>query len=274
MKVTTVNFTHNRWMTAAMFTVLMHLLIVSCGFVSRVPPDYHPGPTTQKIPYIVRIEDDSGAFRGTGFLVSKTGLVITVSHVVRYTNPVRAILDGKVYMAELVSDDPLMDMTIIRLPLKGQDLNINVPCIWESETINSGDPVTVLGQLHEGEVAVVPAHMISWASFKIWPGSYQDVLRVYPVDPRNAPKPGFSGGPILDSKKHVIGLFCCLESLIDHYYNGIPSNRILTKIKGTPLMKEICTASDKKPFPLPGFTYDTKRISNQEHSPVITPLGL
>lgn len=259
---------------AAFFTVLVVLpLIISCGALPT-KPDHHPEPVIQQIPYMVRIEDQYGIFRGTGFVVSRKGLVLTVSHVVRYNSPIRAILNGKVYTAKTVFDDPVLDMTLIRLPLDGPSLEIQIPCFWISDPIRSGDTVIVLGERQQGGVVVIPAYMVSWASFHIWPGFYRDVMRIYPANPRSSPKPGFSGGPIFNIQKYVIGLFCCLESMIDHYYNGIPSDRIISKLKGTEWLKEICTVSEKQPFPLPGLTYDIKKVSSEEALPVITPSGL
>jgi len=253
---------------AAFYTVLVVLpLTISCEALPT-RPDYYPEPMIQKIPYMVRIENQYGIFRGTGFVVSRKGLVLTVSHVVRYNSPIRAILNGKVYMAKTVFDDPVLDMTLIRLPLDGQSLEIQIPCFWVSDSTRSGDTVIVLGERQQGGVVVIPAYMVSWASFHIWPGFYRDVMRIYPANPRNSPKPGFSGGPIFNIQKYVIGLFCCFESLIDRYYNGIPSSRIISKLKETEWLKEMCTVSENQPYPLPGLTYDIKRVSSEKALPV------
>ena len=84
---------------------------------------------------MVRIIDDFGTFRGTGFLVSPTGLVLTVSHVVRYHDPIKALYDGKTYLAETVFDDPVLDVTLIQLPLPKIIPNMSIPCFWDSDTI-------------------------------------------------------------------------------------------------------------------------------------------
>jgi S1-C subfamily serine protease len=218
-------------------------------------------PLPQKVPYMVRIESREGLFRGTGFVVSNNGLVLTVSHVVRYDNPVRVIFNGKLYLAETVFDDPITDFTLVRLPLNRQPLDIGIPCFWVSDSIRSGDTVIVLGERQQGGVVPIPAFMISWTSFHIWPGSYQEVMRIYPVDSRHKPKPGFSGGPIFNIKKYIIGLFCCIENASRHYYNGIPSSLIVSKLYGTEFENEICTVSETRPFPLPGFIYNLREVS-------------
>jgi hypothetical protein len=222
---------------------------------SEYAPLFHETP-----PFMVRIVDDQEVFRGTGFLVSPRGLVLTVSHVVRYDNPIHAILNGRTYLAETVFDDPILDITLIRLPLDEAVPASAVPCLWDSDSVRNGDTVLIFGQHRQGGVGMLPGYMISWSSFRIWPGTYNDVLRIHPADIANSPMPGFSGGPIFDVRRNVIGLFCCLESLQDHYYNGIPSSRILSRLRETELIKEICVGTDNVTFPLPGLILDIKHL--------------
>lgn len=247
------------WIKSASIVLTISFLLLSCSGLSGKNA-YHREPFTQKIPYMVRIEDQNGLFRGTGFLISRSGLVLTVSHVVRYHSPIRAILNGKTYMAETVFDDPVLDMTIVRLPVSQELRWMDVPCFWISDSIRIGDTVIVLGERPQGNVALIPAYMIAWSSFRIWPGSYQDVIKIYPADPGNGPQPGFSGGPIFNIQKYVIGLFCCYEKQINKYYNGIPSSRIISRLHGTEWIDDICVVSEDQPFPLPGFIYDMSRI--------------
>ena len=244
---------------------LIGLFSIACLFVSSCGnfPNYlgeKPSLLIQKIPFVVRIQDNDGVFRGTGFVVSNNGLVLTVSHVVRYVNPIYAVFNNQGYSAETVFDDPVLDITLLQLPLKERIPSMYIPCFWDSDSIHNGDTVMVLGQRRTGGVRLMPGYMISWASFKIWPGTYEHVYRIYPDDPQNVPKPGFSGGPIFNIQQHVIGLFCCLESLKDNYYNGIPSSRILARLRETEWIDEFCVTSEHQPFPLPGFIFDTKNI--------------
>lgn len=234
-------------------------LIVSCGALPVDPSEY-PIEYEKKLPYMVRIQDSMGTFRGTGFIVSSKGLALTVSHVVRYKNPARTIYKDKLYNSTIEFDDPVLDMTLIRIPIEEPIAARDVPCLWDEDTLKSGDSVTIFGQRHQGGVAEIPGNMISYASFKIWPGSYKEVMRIHPSDTRQSPKPGFSGGPIFDAKRLVIGLFCCLEDRLYHYYNGIPSKLIIERLEGTGLLEEMCITTQKQSIPLPGFIYDTKSI--------------
>ena len=234
-------------------------VLSACGNPSLPTSDFAPLFHNEP-PFMVRIVDDDEVFRGTGFLISPKGLVMTVSHVVRYDNPIRAIFNNKTYLADTVFDDPILDITLIQLPLDEPVPANSVPCLWESDSIRNGDTVLIFGQHQKGGVGMLAGNMISWSSFRIWPGTYNDVLRIHPVDIDNSPKPGFSGGPIFDIRRNVIGLFCCLESLKDHYYNGIPSSRILSRLRETEWMKEICTGTDNVSLPLPGLLLDTKYL--------------
>ena len=243
----------------AVFLCAALFLVSSCqNLPSSVEED--PSLPYQNVPFMVRIVDDKGVFRGTGFVVSNSGLVLTVSHVVQYGDPIYAIFSGKSYAAETVFDDPILDITMIHLHLKEELANMNSPCFWDSDSIRNGDTVLVLGQQRRGGVTLMPGYLISWSTFRIWPGSYEEVLRIYPSDPRNSPKPGFSGGPIFDIKRHIIGLFCCLEDIRNHYYNGIPSTRIIASLRETEWIDELCVVSDNEPFPLPGLVFDINNI--------------
>jgi S1-C subfamily serine protease len=248
-----------RWSLVIGSVSLAAVLIASCGKLPYLA-DEHSSLLYRKIPFMVRIEDNDGVFRGSGFVVSERGLVLTVSHVVQYADPIYVTFNGKPYPAETVFDDPILDITLLRLPLRERVPAMYLPCFWDSSSIQNGDTVMILGQRGKGGVDMMPGYMISWASFKIWPGSYEHVYRIYPDDPQNVPRPGFSGGPIFNIRQHVIGLFCCLESLEDRYYNGIPSSRILERLKDTEWRDELCVVPENEPFPLPGFIFDIQRI--------------
>jgi S1-C subfamily serine protease len=244
-------------------------LILSCQALPEKPDDRYES-LVQTIPYMVRIEDKDGIFRGTGFLVSARGLILTASHVIRYDNPIRVIHNGKLYLAKTVFDDPIADITLARLSLE-YPFELGIPCFWVSDSTRTGDTVIVLGERQQGGVVPIRAYMISWTSFHIWPGSYREVMRIYPADPRVRPKPGYSGGPIFNVKKYVIGLFCCIENATDYYYNGIPSSVIISRLQGTELIHELCVVSENRPFPLPGFVYDLRKVSSPQ-PPLATPL--
>ena len=233
--------------------------IVSCGAMPIDPSEY-PLEYKQDLPYMVRIQDSMGTFRGTGFIVSNKGLALTVSHVVRYRTPARTIYKNKLYNSTIEFDDPVLDITLIRIPVKEQIPDNEVPCLWNEDTVKSGDFVTILGQRHQGGVAEILGNMISYASFRIWPGSYKEVMRIHPSDRQQSPRPGFSGGPIFDAKRLVIGLFCCLEDRMYNFYNGIPSKLIIERLEGSGLLEEMCITSKEQFIPLPGFIYDTKSI--------------
>ena len=216
-----------------------------------------------ELPYIVRIQDDQGVFRGTGVVVSQEGLVLTTSRVVRYRNPIRAIYKGKLYTAATEFEDPVLDISLFRLNLEEAIPASEVPCLWREDSIRSGDPVTIFGQRHEGGVVRIPGNMISWTSFRVWPASYKEVMQVHPVDTRQRPKPGFSGGPIFNSQSHVIGLFCCIQDLTSNFYDGIPIAKIINRLEDHYLLEEICVTSNERQSPLAGFEDSQDRVASR-----------
>lgn len=241
-------------------------IIISCQTTQLSPTQFSIETNIEsndELPYIVRIQDDQGVFRGTGVVVSQEGLVMTTSRVVRYRNPIRAIYKGKLYRAATEFEDPILDVSLFRLGLDEAIPASEVPCLWRKDSIKSGDRVTIFGQEQKGGVARIPGNMISWTSFRAWPASYKEVMQVHPLNTRQIPKPGFSGGPIFNSQNHVIGLFCCSQDLSNHFYDGIPITKIINRLEGHYLLEEICVASNERIGPLAGFEYNQDRLASR-----------
>lgn len=135
---------------------------------------------------------------GSGFIVDKSGLVITNNHVVEGVDKVEVTLsDGKAHTARVLGRDPKTDLAILRI-----DGAANLrPIEWgDSDSIRVGDSVFAVGSPF-GLGNTVTSGIVSARGREIGAGPYDDFLQV-----DAAINSGNSGGPLFDSYGRVVGV--------------------------------------------------------------------
>jgi serine protease Do len=142
---------------------------------------------------------------GTGFIISKDGLILTNNHVVEDATKIEVALyadDPDVsYKAKVIGRDPLTDSALIQLVDKP---NHALPEIkfGDSSQIEAGDWVMAIGNPfgyeHTVTVGVISA---TSRAFPVSNGRFNDMLQT-----DAAINPGNSGGPLLNVRGEVIGM--------------------------------------------------------------------
>ncbi len=135
---------------------------------------------------------------GSGFLISKDGVVVTNNHVVENATDMRVKLeDGREYQAELVGSDPMTDIAVIRL--KGAK---DLPFVefGDSEALRVGDAVVAVGNPF-GLGGTVTSGIVSAMGRNINSGPYDDYIQTDAAINR-----GNSGGPLFDTTGRVVGM--------------------------------------------------------------------
>ena len=142
---------------------------------------------------------------GTGFIISKDGLILTNNHVVEDATKIEVALyaeDSDVsYQAKLIGRDQLTDSALIQLVDKP---NHPLPeaKFGDSAQVAAGDWVMAIGNpfgyAHTVTVGVISA---TERSFPVTNGRNNDMLQTYA-----AINPGNSGGPLLNLRGEVIGI--------------------------------------------------------------------
>ena len=143
---------------------------------------------------------------GTGFIISKDGLILTNNHVVEDATKIEVSLfgdedDDQTYPAKVIGRDPLTDSALIQLTEKP---NHPLPeaKFGDSSQMAAGDWVMAIGNpfgyAHTVTVGVISA---TQRPFQATDGRTNEMLQT-----DAAINPGNSGGPLLNLRGEVIGI--------------------------------------------------------------------
>jgi len=135
---------------------------------------------------------------GTGFIIDKTGLIITNNHVVENADKIKVVLkDEREFNAEIVGRDPQTDLALIKVDAKG-DLP-TVP-MGRSADLKVGEWVVAIGNPF-GLENTVTAGIVSAKGRSLPQENFVPFIQTdVPINPGN------SGGPLVNINGEVIGL--------------------------------------------------------------------
>jgi serine protease Do len=167
---------------------------------------------------------------GTGFIIDKSGLILTNNHVVEGATKIAVSLYGEdreqEYEARVVGRDPLTDSALIELTEKPTHVLPEVK-FGDSSQMQPGDWVMAIGNpfglAHTVSVGVISALE---RPFPVSEGRSADVLQT-----DAAINPGNSGGPLLNVRGEVIGINTAIYTDARQQGNigigfAIPSNTV------------------------------------------------
>jgi len=139
---------------------------------------------------------------GSGFVISKDGLILTNNHVIEKATEIKVKLEsgkeGKEYDAKVIGRDPKTDLALIRVK---PDAHFPEPAhLGDSDVIRVGDWVMAVGNPF-GLGQTVTTGIVSAKGRIIGAGPYDDFLQT-----DAAINPGNSGGPLFNMNGEVIGI--------------------------------------------------------------------
>ena len=143
--------------------------------------------------------------RGTGFIISKDGFILTNNHVVEDATKIEVGLYGDdadvTYEAKVIGKDPLTDSALIQL-IDKPNHPLPEAKFGDSSQVEAGDWVMAIGNpfnyAHTVTIGVISAEK---RAFPVTDGRTNDMMQT-----DAAINPGNSGGPLLNIRGEVIGM--------------------------------------------------------------------
>ena len=143
-------------------------------------------------------EERRQAGLGTGFIIDKTGLIITNNHVVEDADTIKVKLkDEREFDAKVVGRDPQTDLALIKIDAKGE---LPVASLGRSAELKVGEWVLAVGSPF-GLEQTVTAGIVSAKGRAIGSGPYDDFIQT-----DASINPGNSGGPLVNLNGEVVGI--------------------------------------------------------------------
>ena len=164
---------------------------------------------------------------GSGFIISKEGIVITNKHVVSDTESTYIVLtnDQKKYNVEKIYRDPLNDLAILKITAKG----LKPLTLADTSKLKLGQLTIAIGTPLGEFTNTVTTGIISGLGRGItagspFEGSVEKLDNVIQTDA--AISPGNSGGPLLNSSGQIIGINTAVAAQGQNIGFAIPADVI------------------------------------------------
>jgi len=160
---------------------------------------------------------------GSGFVIDKTGNIVTNNHVVESAESVEVtLLDGTRAEAEIVGTDPLNDLAVIRVDVDPSklfpvDMSYTDELRVGQRAIAIGNPFGLDWTLTSGVVSSL-GRPLQITSDRI-------IFDVIQTDA--AINPGNSGGPLLNSRGQLIGVNVAIRAGAENIGFAIPLSTVL-----------------------------------------------
>ena len=136
--------------------------------------------------------------QGSGFIIEKSGYIVTNNHVVEGADTIKVILkDDTEYDAKIVGRDPVTDIALIKIEAKG---NLPTVPMGSSDNLKVGEWVAAIGSPF-GLEHTVTAGIVSGKGRVIGSGPYDDFIQT-----DASINPGNSGGPLVNMQGEIVGI--------------------------------------------------------------------
>lgn len=201
---------------------------------------------------------------GTGFIVTKDGLIITNKHVVSDSSATYTVFtsDGKQYSAQIKATDPSNDIAFLKINAS----NLPVAELGDSNNIQIGQQVVAIGNALGQYQNTVTAGIISAVGRAIQAGdtgnnSVESIDNVLQTDA--AINPGNSGGPLINLMGQVIGINTAVDQSAQSIGFAIPIDTAKSAVTSV-------IANGKVIRPMIGVNYIpvTKEFATSNNLPV------
>ncbi|MFH0834287.1 MAG: trypsin-like peptidase domain-containing protein [Patescibacteria group bacterium] len=153
---------------------------------------------------------------GTGFVISKNGMILTNKHVVADTEADYTVIfaDGTKFPAEVVTRDPTSDFAVLKIKEPGDKKFTPVEFVANADAVKVGQFVVAIGNALGQFDNTVTLGIISASGRSITAGdnfgSAENLSQLLQTDA--AINPGNSGGPLVNLEGKVLGINTAIAS--------------------------------------------------------------
>jgi serine protease Do len=185
-----------------------------------------PGPFPFPFPFGMQpMQPQAVEARGSGFIISPSGTIVTNNHVVKDAKTLTVTLsDGTKLPARVIGTDPRTDLAVLKV---NADHKLPFVQLGNSADVQPGEWVVAMGNPF-GLGGTVTAGIVSALGRNIGDGPYDQFIQV------DAPiNEGNSGGPLFDQSGNVIGVNTAIISPSGGSVGigfAIPSNTVRTVV--------------------------------------------
>lgn len=139
---------------------------------------------------------------GTGFVVDKSGIILTNNHVVEGADSIQVkLFDEREFPAKVVGTDPQTDIAVVRIDAK----DVRALPFGDSDAMDVGDWVVAIGNpfglSHTVSAGIISGKGRTRQDVPLDPSGYYDFLQT-----DASINPGNSGGPLLNLRGAVVGI--------------------------------------------------------------------
>lgn len=181
-------------------------------------------------------EDNEPQNIGSGFVVTREGLIVTNKHVVSSTTYEYQVLtsNGKKYQVKQIYRDPVNDIAILKIdPNENRGSALKPVSLGDSDKIKVGQLAIAIGTALGEFNNTVTTGVVSGVGRGILAGdqleqSIEELSDVIQTDA--AINPGNSGGPLLNSSGQVIGVNTAVSQNGQNIGFALPINKIKDSI--------------------------------------------
>jgi serine protease Do len=173
-----------------------------------------------------------GKGQGTGFVIHKSGYILTNAHVIENADDIRVRLaDERELTARLVGKDERTDIALLKIEAGG---DLAVAPLGNSDDVQIGEWVVAIGNPFGLDHTVTAGIVSAKGRRDVRPGGTQSGYYDF-IQTDASINPGNSGGPLINSRGEVIGINTAMNAQAQGIGFAIPIN--MAKVIA-PLLKQ------------------------------------
>jgi serine protease Do len=162
-----------------------------------------------------------GRGQGTGFVIQKSGYILTNAHVVEGADDIRVrLVDERELSARLIGRDERTDIALLKIDAGG---DLAVAPLGNSDDVQIGEWVIAIGNPFGLDHTVTAGIISAKGRRDVRPGGSQSGFYDF-IQTDASINPGNSGGPLINTRGEVIGINTAMNAQAQGIGFAIPIN--------------------------------------------------